>query len=932
MTKKCWRLLISCSFLIILLICSISMNAIAADDMQTSKVIRVGFPIQPGLTEVNAQGEYRGYTYEYLQTISQFAGWDCEFVRVNGTVNEQLETLMNMLKDGKIDVLGGMLKTDQTIKEYDFPQLNYGVAYSTLSVLETNTTISDVNLAAKAKNSIHIAVLQQAKKKIAILEQYCRENNFQYTLVPCENELALVNALSTGEADVILGVDLSKEPGTKVIKTFAGSPYYFMTTKGNTEIVNVLDDAMKKQEQSNPYFQKQLYEKYFGEQGRKFVLTEHEQTYVEEMKPLRVLISLSLAPFQYEDNNGKIDGITLSLLSDIEQQTGLKFQYIERDMKKTLSENIEEKEIDIVAGLPAEEKYASANQLILSKSYMEADTIMYSSRNFKRNQTNNNDKTKNVKKGIAAVSNIGHTFPGLSSNHVKFYDTLEECMDAVNHGAADYGYGNSYSVSYYMSEKNYPNVVTMQMPGISNGFCLGVLKDTDINVLTILNRAITTIDETQKYNYLMKEFDKGKADFSLLSYIRLHPIQVLTMGCILMLIILYLIYSRQKQVLLEAENEAKTRFLSNMSHEMRTPLSAIIGLNDLQKRNMEQGNIEEEENCIKRIDSSAKHLLSIINDVLDMGKINEGKLCITKKPFDIYEMLEDIKTIYLIHAEQHHIQFHTSFEADMYSIMIGDALRIKQVLINLISNAIKYNKPEGNVYFHVSQIQETEKSVQISFTVADTGVGIKEENIRRIFKAFEREERGDVSEGTGLGLAISNSVIGLMNSELKVHSKENEGSEFSFILELDKGIVEESDRVKLRTDSEMELTNIRVLIAEDNEINALIASKMLQRVGIQVEIVQDGELAVSKFVASKPHYFQLILMDIRMPHMDGLEATRVIRNLEREDASTIPIIALSANAFDEDIEKSKEAGMNWHLAKPIESQKLYEVIATLLKK
>ncbi|MEG1846798.1 MAG: HAMP domain-containing sensor histidine kinase, partial [Oscillospiraceae bacterium] len=220
--------------------------------------------------------------------------------------------------------------------------------------------------------------------------------------------------------------------------------------------------------------------------------------------------------------------------------------------------------------------------------------------------------------------------------------------------------------------------------------------------------------------------------------------------------------------------------------EIRTPLNAIIGLNEMQRQYLESENLDEAKDTVQQIHSSAKHLLMIINDVLDMSKINEGKMTITPSTFNLYEMINDIKSIYKVEAQQNNVNLITEYSEELEVFVIGDELRLKQVLINLLSNAIKYNKPDGDVFLSVKKLSETEKTVKLKFSVRDTGYGIKEENLKRIFSAFEREDRLEEREGTGLGLAISNAIVNLMGGKLAVETYVNKGSIFSFSIELNK--------------------------------------------------------------------------------------------------------------------------------------------------
>ena len=377
-------------------------------------------------------------------------------------------------------------------------------------------------------------------------------------------------------------------------------------------------------------------------------------------------------------------------------------------------------------------------------------------------------------------------------------------------------------------------------------------------------------------------------------------------------------------------SKAKSEFLSRMSHEIRTPMNAIIGMTNIALSFSDVN--QNVKDCLEKIDTSTKYLLSLINDILDMSRIESGKMSVCKEAFQLENLVKELEVLIRpqTEAKQLHLEIVKEFQA---SNLIGDELRLNQVLINLTGNALKFTPAGGTITVKIEQIAQEENMASIRFAVKDTGIGINKENLSRIFQAFEQEENTTAQRygGTGLGLAISSNLVRLMGGNLAVDSIEGEGSEFYFTIQFPLSDVKEAEEEKVVEEEEnYDFTGRRVLLVEDNDLNLEIAETILGMVGCEVEAAQNGQEAVDKFMETPVHHYDVILMDIRMPIMDGFEATKLIRTSEKEDARTVPIIALSANAFDEDTKKSIDAGMNGHLAKPIDMKHLYRVLNKVL--
>ena len=380
----------------------------------------------------------------------------------------------------------------------------------------------------------------------------------------------------------------------------------------------------------------------------------------------------------------------------------------------------------------------------------------------------------------------------------------------------------------------------------------------------------------------------------------------------------------------EESNRAKSSFLATMSHEMRTPLNAVIGLNSLvlQDETLRPQTRER----LEQIDISAHHLLDMINDVLDMNHIESGEMSVIAEPFSPADLLNLVNVLAHMLCEEKGLNYRHEVVGELRDTCIGDSLRLRQVLLSILSNAVKFTPQGGSVTFVAEQLPREGEYCGMRFTISDTGIGIDEEFMPRLYDSFSQEDATATNRygGSGLGLAITKKLVDMMDGDIAVHSRKGEGS--TFIVTVRLGFVDDCDAAALASgkDETSSLAGKHMLIVEDVDLNADLLADLLELEDVTSERAENGRVAVDTFAQSPPGRFDAILMDLRMPVMDGLEATRAIRALPRPDAGTVPIIALTANAFDEDVRQSMEAGMNAHLPKPVDTDLLYETLRELV--
>ena len=387
--------------------------------------------------------------------------------------------------------------------------------------------------------------------------------------------------------------------------------------------------------------------------------------------------------------------------------------------------------------------------------------------------------------------------------------------------------------------------------------------------------------------------------------------------------------SRQMVAAIEETSRAKTVFLSNMSHDIRTPINGIMGVSAIARNSVE--NPEKVSECLDKIDSASSHLLSLINDVLDMSRIESGKTHISVEAADITEICESCGSIIKGQIAERDLRFTTEFDVS-HPKVFADEVHLRRILINILGNSVKFTRDGGGILFRCKETACTDEQITCRFEIKDTGIGMSKKFLSQIFEAFSQEENRERTKykGTGLGMAITKQLVELMDGTIEVESEVNKGSQFYVTLSFKRDLEERAQAIEEAVDADIK--GVRILLVEDNDLNMEIAESLLEASGAIVDKAWDGLEAIDRFTSKDIDSYDVILMDVMMPRMDGYEATRAIRALNREDAARIPIIAMTANAFDEDIRASRQAGMNAHLSKPIDMDSVIRTISSFVHK
>lgn len=902
----------------------------AGAETQKSTVLKVAFPELAGISEIDQYGNHKGLLVDYLNEIAKYTGWEYEYIEVS---NEDL--IPNFL-DGQYDLMGGTFYSPDFEKYFAYPDYNTSRSRAVLLCRKDDDSLRGYDLTSL--NGKTIGVYEKAVDKIKHLKEFLSRNDLNCKLHYYTNEdmgdtANLYRQLRDGEVDMLLGNDLEVGGEFRMVTSFQAQPYYIVTTVGNNEVLNGLNTALQHILESTPNFAEETFNANFPDiKLADLQFTDKELSYIEKKKTVTVAIPENWHPLFCKDAPvaHHHEGMVVDLLGKISKDTGLQFTFQYADTYKQSIEMVREGKADISGAYLDGDEQAFSNGLALSQSYIGLNNIVVRHKSV----SYPGDKlTCGILSGRALPSSM-------NASKIREYDTAADLMEAVNDGKVDYIYGVSAMLEQEMQRNhNYLNVVPVTQVSDKTDVAFAIARPIEPELLTILNKAVGNISTEEKTAMLDRNLVSiGYTGLSFKELIYANPLAfILILGGVLLLItvgVLFVIKSRMKNSLMqsrleaaEAKSQAKSEFLSQMSHEIRTPMNAIVGLTDLACKS--QGMPLEVGTKLKKIRSSSQYLLSLINDILDMSQIENEKMEVEQKYFSMKNVLEELQGMMRNQAEQEELQFDVSCQIH-HDGLVGDPLRLRQILTNLLSNAIKFTPAGGKVELQVKEIACEDQVVKYHFSVQDTGVGIIKEDQERIFAPFE-QLRPSVSQsmGTGLGLPISRNLARMMGGNLQVKSEPGKGTEFFMDLAFPMGTEDDVQAAKDSKDAAKSLEGMRVLVVEDNELNAEIARELLEMQGAQVERAADGQEAVDRFSASAPGEFQAILMDIRMPIKNGHQATREIRASGHPNAD-IPIIAMTANSFKEDEEAARATGMSAFVSKPVDVNHLIDVLKRYL--
>ena len=915
------------------------------NDEKQSQIIRVG-SFEDTFNYVDKNGVRRGYGYELMQALAGYTGWKFEYVKCDWS------DCFDKLENGEIDIMGDISYTDERAQKMLFPDEPMGeekyILYADLS--DTDIGMSDF----KSLDGKRVGVLMDTEPEI-MLTEWENKNGIHTEHVNVNNDDDVEKKLANHEIDCFVSLEEStwSEQGISSVTTIGKSGIYFAINKERSNIKTELDYAMRQLEQDSPFFKADLYKKYFTLDYIQ-VLTGKEKVWVEEHGGIQIgFLNNDPAIFSMDEETGKLTGMLAEYISYAKDCLGnqtLEFNIHAYDDYDEMIQALQNREIDMIFYAGRNPYFAEQNGYALTNT-----AWTYSLMAVTDEEKFDENKVYTVavpKEKYALKQHIAFSYPEWK---LVDCDSLDNAADMVIQEKADcFLMGASQALIYDNSQnfKSVPLTKTMEA-------CFTV-REGEGSLLSILNKTIKAMPSDMLTSALaIYDSTADKVTFSdfikdnLLVFLATVGFLALSIiGIILVLLrkarkaeaVAKLAAKDTKKLndkleiaLKKAEDAslAKTRFLNNMSHDIRTPMNAILGYAQLMEEELKEKDLPETSDHLEKLQQSGNLLLSIINNVLDMARIESGKMEIDENYGRIEDIRQTLFEIFGDEAKKKNIALHYTINVE-HEHILTDTTKVKEIFVNILSNAIKYTPPGGSVMINVDELVCDESGYMMVRTrVSDTGIGMSQDYLTKIFDAFTRERNTTKSKitGSGLGMSIVKRYVDLLGGTIDVESEPGKGSTFTVTLK--HRIADESYYVKKHDEGSGTASKIlegrNILLAEDNDLNAEIAEAILERAGLKTERVEDGIQCVNKITKMPVGTYDMILMDIQMPRMDGYKATQAIRHLPDKDKACIPIIAMTANAFEEDKRDAVAAGMNGHIAKPIQIDKLLSMLAEVLR-
>ena len=915
------------------------------NDEKQPQTIRVG-SFEDTFNYVDKNGVRRGYGYELMQALAGYTGWKFEYVKCDWS------NCFDKLENGEIDIMGGISYTDERAQKMLFSDEAMGeekyILYADLSNIDNGT--SDF----KFMDGKRIGVLIGTEPEI-MLTEWENKNGIQTEHVNVYNNDDVEKKLANHEIDAFVSLEESvwSEQGIASVTTIGKSGMYFAINKERSDIKTELDYAMHQLDQDSPFFKADLYKKYFTLDYNQS-LTGGEKSWLEEHGDIRIgFLNNDPAIFSMDDATGKLTGTLAEYISYAKDCLGnqtLKFNIQEYDDYSEMLQALQEHEIDMIF-------YAGRNSdLAEKKGYTLTNTAWtYSLMAVTDEKYFNEDESYTVavpKEQEALKQHIAFSYPQWK---LVDYDSLTDAADMVTNEKADcFLMGASQALIYDNNRdfKSVPLTKTMEA-------CFAV-RGGEGTLLSILNKTLKAMPSDMLTSALaIYDSTADKVTFS--DFVKDNLLVFFaTVGFFALSIIVIILVFLQKAKKAEAAAKlaasdtqkfndkleialkkaedaslAKTRFLNNMSHDIRTPMNAILGYAQLMDDELNEKDLPKASEYLEKLQQSGNLLLSIINNVLDMARIESGRMEIDENYGRIEDIRQTLFEIFEDEAEKKNLALHYTISVE-HEHILTDVTKVKEILVNILSNAIKYTPSGGSVMINIDELACDEPGYMIARTrVSDTGIGMSQEYLTKIFDAFTRERNTTKSKiaGSGLGMSIVKKYVDLLGGTIDVESELGKGSTFTVTLK--HRIADESYYINKHieepgTGSEI-LEGRNILLAEDNDLNAEIAEAILERAGLKIERVENGIQCVDRIMEMPAGTYDMILMDIQMPKMNGYKATQTIRHLLDEDKACIPIIAMTANAFEEDKREAIAAGMNAHIAKPIQVDNMLSILSEIIR-
>lgn len=906
------------------------------------KVVRVG-SFEDTFNFIDQNGVRRGYGYELMQKIAGYTGWTFEYVTCDWS------NCFEKLENGEIDIMGDISYTDERAEKMLYSDMPMGeekyILYADLEA--SGIRPSDLSTI----NGRHVGALLGSKTEM-MLTAWEKKHGIETTHSNTPNFDEVNQKLAAHEIDCFVSLEQPfwKERGISRIDMIGKSDIYFVINKNRADIKKELDEGMRQLEEDDPFFLADLYKQYFSF-DIKPVLTGEEQNWVNEHGAIRIGYLKDEPGISVKDPvTGKKGGVLYDYMEYADDCLGnqqLDFEPIEMESRAALREALQTGKIDMIFTVSNPNAGEEKGIAFTNTAWTYNLFAVTEKKPFEEMAAN---RVAILKDNLPVRRQIEYYYPQWTIIPCR---SVEEARNKTVRGEADcFVTGARQAVKY--TERNALYSIPLSRPlEISFG-----VKSGQPQLLAVLNKTLKAMPIGMlSSSFSMHENAKHKV--TLEDYIKdnllLFSASFLLVTLLILSIFILLLQKARKaeraarsaagkakdlneklQIAVEkaeGANRAKTNFLNNMSHDIRTPMNAILGYNRLMRKKLTDPQLIDYQ---RKIEQSGSLLLSIINHVLDMARIESGKSKLDENAEVLGMIFDEAYGVFAPEAAKKEIRMKKTIAVEHRSL-ICDGTKIREIFVNLISNAVKYTPRGGSVEVNVNELPcEREGFARIQTVVTDTGIGMSKEYLPTIYDSFSRERNTTMGKvaGTGLGMAIVKELVTMMGGTIEVKSELGEGTTFTVTLDHKIAETRHDDRKEIasRKAAAESLADLHILLAEDNDLNAEIAMTLLEEAGLKVDRAADGIQCVSRIEKEPAGTYALILMDIQMPNMDGYKATETIRQLPDPKKAAIPIIAMTANAFEEDRKMALAKGMNGYIAKPIDPAKMLAAIQDAIEK
>ena len=907
---------------------------------QSAETVKVGYYFSNNFQEgMDDRSPKSGYSYEYLQKLASYTGWKYEYVY------GEWDELFEKLKDGEIDLMAGVAYSEDRVDQIGYPdsEMLNETFYIYKDTDDSSMQCGDIASYSGKK----IGTLKGDQRMTAALEQWKARHRADIEIEYYSDFTECARVFNEQQIDGFVSADnvVSSYSGITPVEKIGKQLFYLCTAKEREDLLSELNMAMSIMNERDAVEVDELRNKYYTETTVSVFLSQQEQQWMKEHAQITVGYLADYLPYCDKAEDGSATGLVSDIVPDLFDALSGDYdpEIIYRcfDDQQEMLDCLKNGEVDFVMPVSDGKWYAEQEEFVQSSAVVAFPIALVYRAPY------DNEVTSRIAVNQNNLRQYWYTLANYPDAEIVMYDGIEACIDAVNSGETDSTLLSALRVSQLLNGEKKLNIITLSD---SEKLCFGVAAGNKA-LLQILNHGLSILGESYGLNHTHRYLDTV-VTYTLTDVIQDHVwlfIGLLTV--LLILIVTYFIHREQEQKkaaqhelkqkeLLEKAlcaakqaSVAKKVFLQNMSHDIRTPMNAVLGFTNLAIQ--AGGDTEKTQDYLSKIKISGNHLLGIVNEVLEISRIESGQ---TKLDESVWSIADIVKETDIIIRDQA-LAKKQEFSIDIWQVqdmyIYCDKLRVKEILVNLLGNAVKYTQTGGSISLRIIQKPcEKENFGNYEIHVKDNGCGMSEEFLQKIFEPFERQANSTISgiQGTGLGMTIIKGFVDAMGGTIDIKSEENKGTEI--IVRLCQRIAEapeKSEEQKTISCSPELFAGKRVLLVEDNSMNREIATAILEEAGFKVDTAENGAIAVEKVTYYPEGFYDVILMDIQMPVMDGYTATRKIRSLENKAIAKIPIIAVSTNAFDEDRQTSLEAGMNGHLAKPIVVDELLEVLGGILE-